>query len=90
MGPAPLWVYGPPPKLFFYILRSLGCVLDKFWPIWLSVLALLRKAIAAQKDKKYNRLFILTAEAKFVISINFLFSSQVKTLGNYKSHEKWH
>ena len=46
MGPAPLG-YGRAPTIFFYILRPQGCILDKFWPIWLSVLALLRKAFAA-------------------------------------------
>ena len=43
----PPWGYGRPPPIFFYILRPRGCILDKFWPIWLSVLALLRKAFAA-------------------------------------------
>ena len=46
-GQSPCGYTGPPPKLFFYILRPRGCILDKFWPIWLSVLALLRKAFAA-------------------------------------------
>ena len=46
-GQFPCGYTGPPPKLFFYILRPRGCILDKFWPIWLSVLALLRKAFAA-------------------------------------------
>jgi len=36
---------GPPPKPF-YILRLQGCILGNFRPIWLSVLALLRKAFA--------------------------------------------
>ena len=47
MGPAPLWVYGASSKIVFYILRPRGCILDMFWPIRLSVLALLRKAFAA-------------------------------------------
>lgn len=42
---------GPPPKLFFYILRPRGHILDKFWPMLLSVLAHLRKAFAVEKIK---------------------------------------
>ena len=47
MGPAPLWVKGASSKSVFFILRARVCTLDKLWPIWFSVLALLRKAFAA-------------------------------------------
>ena len=45
-GPPPGGDGGPPPKMFL-ISRPWGCILDNFWPIWLCVLALLRKAFAA-------------------------------------------
>ena len=44
-----------------------------------------KKGICCKKIKIYNRLFTLTAEAKLVFGNNFLFSSQVNILGNYKS-----
>ena len=47
MGHSPCGYSQPLPKLFFYILRPRGFIFNKFWPIWLSVLALLRKAFAA-------------------------------------------
>ena len=59
MGPAPLGVWEASSQFFFHILRPRGCILDKFWPIWLSVLALLRKAFAAYKDKNIMVIVIL-------------------------------
>ena len=62
------WGYGdPPPNFFFLILRPRGFILGNFWPIWLCVLALLRKAFAAKKRLKYNRLLILAMEDKLVL-----------------------
>ena len=45
--PPPLVGYGGPSSKHILILRAQGCILGYFWPIWLSVLALLREAFAA-------------------------------------------
>ena len=47
MGSAPLGLWEASSKFFVHILRPRGCILDKFWPIWLCVLALLKKAFVA-------------------------------------------
>jgi len=47
MRPAPLGLWEASSNFFFYILRRRGCILDEFWPIWLCVLALLKKAFVA-------------------------------------------
>ena len=47
MGASPLGAMGGLLQFFFYILRPPGSILDKFWPIWLSVLSLLKKAFLA-------------------------------------------
>ena len=46
-GQPPCGYRGASSKIVFYILRPRGYILDRFWPVWLSVLALLRKAFAA-------------------------------------------
>lgn len=47
MGPAPLGLWKASANFFFHILRPRGCIFDKFWPIWLCVLGLLKKAFFA-------------------------------------------
>ena len=44
----PPWGYGRPPPNFFSHFEARGWILDKFWPIWFCVLALLKKAFVAK------------------------------------------
>ena len=51
MGPAPLGLWEASSKFFFLHFEAPGLHFGKFWPIWLCVLSLLKKAFVAEKDK---------------------------------------